>query len=191
MRVRTYRGVRLTHSAADLILTILQVMTQKQASKYLDASERSIRRWKNEGVIPTPEHLKTLRTKAKYVRSKIRKSGGDLSPIPVATDKPGKDETLRLSPKNFKFDNFLNLIKWYRDNTTKTMFRLLLRVFGADIIDSDLVLNPKAKFGFLSTGWMNLTSPSGHKTPDEKIIEWLNEWLNKPSVTGINKIFVV
>lgn len=78
-------------TTADRVLTVLQTRTQVQAAKYLGVSERTIRRWKNEGVQPLRPHRKTLVEKSGSARHSLvrraRREGarvlGGSIPVPV------------------------------------------------------------------------------------------------------------
>lgn len=56
------------HSARDDVLLVLRGRTQKQAAQFLGVSERTIRRWKNEGVTPSPQHALVLKKAATHER---------------------------------------------------------------------------------------------------------------------------
>lgn len=56
------------HSARDDVLLVLRARRQKQAAQFLGVSERTIRRWKNEGVTPSLKNAPVLQKAALHER---------------------------------------------------------------------------------------------------------------------------
>lgn len=60
---------RSRYSIRDKLLTLAQAMTQKQIARELGISERTVRRWKNEGVEPNRALRRVARAETKLQRS--------------------------------------------------------------------------------------------------------------------------
>lgn len=73
------------YSARDNIMAVLQGRTQREAAAFLGVSERTIRRWKNEGVQPSRQHAPVLSQGAARARKSIRDSARK---IPTITPVP-------------------------------------------------------------------------------------------------------
>jgi len=90
-------------ATVDRVLTVLQTRTQKQAAKFLNVSERTIRRWKNEGVEPTAPHREILVERSSRERTRLRRQAareGFVLPD-TRVQLPGRRQT-RLDPRDPK-----------------------------------------------------------------------------------------
>lgn len=168
-------------SASDRIRILTQLYTQKQIAERLGVSIRTVRRWLNSGVQPTPENRAKLVKHAANARRTLIRRGSPAVPVPP-TIKIVKDTTIvtpHLSKSELTVENvkrFFDLAKYYRDKTDKEIFRLLIRTYGGSPEYPSEI--------FYSTGWMSLDST------DFDIAEWLVEEYNLPHVMRIEKIFV-
>lgn len=76
----------MRYTSREQIVTLLQRHTQKQAAKILGVSERTIRRWKNENVIPKAKNRKKLNKTVTRERKKRYRQGAprmSIVPVPV------------------------------------------------------------------------------------------------------------
>ena len=179
-------------STADRILTVLQTRTQKQAAKFLNVSERTIRRWKNEGVEPTRPHRETLVEQSgrerSRLRSQARRQGVEVVPdLPVQfrgrrqtridmTDPKRQrrvlSDTVIYAVEKGRPSDWLALVKHYRAGAARGIVAArIIHKLSVGHKDHTGRTVTKKKNG--STMWESL-----HQTrfkTDQGILDWLQE----------------
>ena len=176
----------------DRILTLLQTRTQKQAAAKLGVSERTVRRWKNEGVQPTPPHRKTLIEKDQrvraYYKSVARREGFDAPSLPVQPPAGRQtrwdlkrehrvpSNTVIVDVRKMPIEDQLQAVKAYRDATRRMRAPALRAVHKLSVGHKDhtgrTVTRKRAK-RHGSTMWESFEQSRFQS--DEGILDWLRE----------------
>ena len=176
----------------DRILTLLQTRTQKQAAAKLGVSDRTVRRWKNEGVQPTLPHRQTLIKKDQrvraYYKSVARRDGFEAPSWPVQppagrqTRWDAKHEhrvssnTVIVDVRKMPLEDQLHVVKAYRDVTRRMRRPGLRAIHKLSVGHKDhtgrMVTRKRAK-RHGSTEWQSF--PATRFQSDEGILEWLRE----------------
>lgn len=135
----------MRYSARDRVVTILsQGLTQKQAAKLLGVSERTIRRWKNEGVKPLSTNDHKLSLVSSRIRKRERRHGAPNLPVIPPTQRrklreyqngkwTGKykwSDWLTHDVRKFSNDDIFTLLQVLRDQKATVQFLVKVVVRG-------------------------------------------------------------
>jgi hypothetical protein len=180
-------------STVDRILTILQTVTQNVAARILGVSDRTIRRWKNEGVEPTLPHRKTLVRESGRERSKFRRQAfrAGIKPADVPVQPPVRRQT-RFDPRDpkrkrrilsdtviyraekMRLEDMLHLLKYYRERQGRMdAVRLIhkLSVGHKDHTGRTVTRKRAIRHGSTVWEWLGQTRFQS----DEGVLDWLQE----------------
>lgn len=187
---------------AQRVIILRETMTQRAIAKSLGVNVSTVRRWQYDGVKPSPAAGRKLVKKSTAKRSASIKSGR--APLPIPPKTLLHKDSFEVIPYGIPADltlegvkPFFETAKWYRDNTSKTVYRLIIKAYqpsASAIEEVDEYLNrdpgePPPIF-YYSTGWARLKSNAG-KASDFEIASFIMSSINENGgVIAITAIFV-
>lgn len=127
---------RSPYSARERVLVLLQQRTQKEVARILGVSDRTVRRWKNESVVPVERHDAALTHESNRERRRLtihnkRLSHGkqpamrDVPVIPVGVRRALKEY------KNGKFTGRFRESEWVNYSVEKLSQRDVFALVGS------------------------------------------------------------
>lgn len=138
-------------SVFERVMSILQFHTQKEAAVIVGVSERTIRRWKNEGVKPTLQHFDSLKLESIKIRQKARRQGAPNVAIPPRVIK--RKDSLYLQVSKEKQKEQFNILKALRQQQGLVRFVIKVPKGGSSPGGREY-----GKVGYFSSPWYDLTA---------------------------------